>query len=142
MKTVDVALGIVVNEGRLLVCRRGEDNPVLGGFWEFPGGKKEPGETIEECLHRELAEELGIEVAPIGHLPAAEHAYPAVKVRLHSFLCRLTSGDPRPIGCQQVRWVRPEELDHFPFPPANAHLLEAVRHRLRTNPPPPPAADP
>jgi mutator protein MutT len=125
MKQIDVAIAIVSRAGDVLVCQRRPDGP-LGGYWEFPGGKREPGETIAACLVRELREELGVDVRPVALLTTIEHDYPHARVRLHPFVCVLEPGspDPRPIACQAAVWVEPPGLRGYRFPPANDALLD------------------
>jgi mutator protein MutT len=128
-KRVDVALAIVSRDGQVLIClRRAKDR--LGGFWEFPGGKAEDGESISRCLARELREELDIAAEPLFSLPVIEHDYPDIHVRLHPFICAYKSGDAKPLGCDELRWVRPDELIDYQFPPANKELLDQVRRAL------------
>jgi mutator protein MutT len=126
MKQFDVAIAIVCNDvPQVIICRR-KPNGHLGGFWEFPGGKVEPGETPVQSLVRELREELDIEVNPIIALATIEHEYPDRSVRLFPFICTQKSGDPKPLGCEQVVWVRPVALRNYLFPPANAQLIEEL----------------
>ena len=129
MKHVDVAIAVVARGADVLICRRPEGVP-FAGYWEFPGGKLEPGETLAQCVVRELAEEVGATVAPESALPTIEHAYPHARVRLHPFVCRLVDGDPRPIGCSETRWVRATALRDYTFPPANVSLLDNVLAHL------------
>lgn len=131
LKQVDVAIGIVVRDGLVLIAQRKAQGH-LAGFWEFPGGKREPNETIEQCLHRELKEELDIEVALSAELPTIEHQYPEVHVTLRPFVCHWTAGDGRAIACQQFRWASPGELAQFEFPPANAELIAWVCSNVGT----------
>src|SRR5829696_6573139 len=120
---VDVVIGVVLrDDGHLLVCQR-KSNGHLGGYWEFPGGKREPGESLEQCLVRELEEELAIRVRPLAALDVIEHDYPAVRVRLHPYLCTHLDGDTKPLGCERLQWVGPTELAQYSFPPANARLI-------------------
>jgi mutator protein MutT len=124
-KIIDVAIGLVWKEGRLLIARR----PMgvhLGGLWEFPGGKAEPGESPEACLLRELREELGINAEVTGRREVIPFTYPERTVRLHPIDCRWLSGEPHPAGCEEPRWVAPPELGSYEFPPANAALLAAL----------------
>lgn len=123
---IEVAAGIVFRGGKLLITqRRPEDH--LGGLWEFPGGKREAGETYEECLHRELMEELGIQVE-IGQLfEELTHSYPEKTVRLKFFSCRWSGGEPRVIGCHALAWIDRSELADYPFPAADARVLEQLR---------------
>jgi A/G-specific adenine glycosylase len=99
----------------------------LGGLWEFPGGKIEPGETVEACIGREIQEELGIEVAVGDRLCTVTHAYSHFKVTLNVHHCTHLSGEPQPIECDEVRWVTLDTLDEFPFPKANSHIIDALR---------------
>ena len=129
MKRVDVAIGVVVRDGKILICQRPAEGP-LAGYWEFPGGKKEQTETLEQTLVRELREELTIEVDDLKALAEIEFEYPATRVRLHPFLCRHRSGAAVPLASQQLRWVRPRELREYRFPPANDALIEELIERL------------
>ncbi len=123
---VDVAAGLIFREGRLLITQRQEDVH-LAGLWEFPGGKREPNETFEQCLERELREELGVEVM-IGELiESLTHEYPEKTVNLRFFRCRWQRHEPRPLGCAAFRWVSAAELDQYNFPAADQRLLEKVQ---------------
>lgn len=126
---IDAAIAIVIREGQILISQRCEDDS-FGGYWEFPGGKCEDGETLEQCLTRELREELDIAARPIDRFPAVEHDYPNVLVRLHPFLCEHEAGEPKLIECQAVEWIAPPRLREFRFPPANEDLIERVIARL------------
>ena len=126
---VDVAIGIIVHKGQILICQRRAHGP-LGGFWEFPGGKQEPGETPEQCLRREISEELGITIQPLDRLETIEWQYPTVAVQLHPFLCELTAGEPAPLAAQQIAWVKPPALLEYAFPPANRELIDALIRRF------------
>lgn len=122
MRVIDVSAGLIFRNGTLLITQRHASDH-LGGLWEFPGGKREPGESFEQCLVRELEEELGIRVEVGAELEDVTHAYPEKRVRLKFFKCRLLSGEPRPLGCSQLRWVAPAELERYDFPEADARLL-------------------
>jgi mutator protein MutT len=100
---------------------------MLGGLWEFPGGKVEPGESLEECLRRELREELGIEVEVGEPLLTLRHTYTHMRITLHVFRCRILSGTPQPIGCADVRWVPIAELDRYAFPRTDQRIVEWLR---------------
>jgi mutator protein MutT len=123
---IDVAIGLVWKDGRVLIARR-PGGVHLGGLWEFPGGKLEPGETPEACLLRELQEELGIEAEVTGRREVIKFTYPERTVHLHPIDCRWLSGEPHPAGCEEPRWVLPAELSGYEFPPANAPLLASLR---------------
>src|SRR3954452_11926928 len=129
MKRIDAAIAIVTRGSQVLICQRQSDD-TFGGLWEFPGGKQEDGETLEECLARELREELNIAARPTVRLPPIEHDYPHVQLRLHPFVCQHESGEPELIECQQARWIAPTELPGYEFPPANGPLIERVVKHL------------
>ena len=123
---IDVSAGLVFRAGQLLITLRHPDAH-LGGLWEFPGGKVEPGETFETALVRELREELGIEVAVVELLETIEHDYPEKRVRLKFFRCRWEAHEPQPLGCPAFAWITREELSRYNFPAADARLLEKLR---------------
>jgi mutator protein MutT len=123
---IQVAAGLICREGRYLIARR-KAGAHLGGLWEFPGGKRESGESLEDCLHRELREELGIDVmAPIP-FRVIQHAYPEKTVEMHFFRCAVRRGEAQALECEEIRWVTPRELSQYDFPPADQPLLEALR---------------
>jgi A/G-specific adenine glycosylase len=125
-----IGIGVVINQaGDVLIDQRLEEG-LLGGMWEFPGGKQEPGEPIEACIARELMEELGIVVSVGEGLVTVDHAYSHKKLQFVVHLCRWISGEPQPLASQQVRWVPPEQLKDYPFPAANARIIEALLGRL------------
>jgi len=122
MDVIEVSAGLVFRGGKLLIAQRPEGGH-LAGLWEFPGGKREPGESFEECLRRELREELGIEVEVSERVESLTSAYKERTVQLEFFLCRLLQHEPRAIGCPAFAWVTREELGNYEFPPADARLL-------------------
>ena len=125
---IEVAAGLVFREGKLLVTqRRAGDH--LGGFWEFPGGKREGGEEFEDCLRRELMEELGIEVEVLELLESIDHDYPGKAIHLRFFRCRWLRHEPRLIECHALGWVARGELSQYDFPAADARLLAKLESR-------------
>ena len=125
-----IGVGVVLNSaGEVLIDQRLNEG-LLGGLWEFPGGKQEPGEGIEVTVMRELHEELGIEVSVGECLIVVDHAYSHKKLRFEVHLCQWLSGEPQPLASQQVRWVAPKDLDQFPFPAANTKIIAALRSHL------------
>jgi mutator protein MutT len=125
-KTIEVSAALVFRQGELLITQR-HAAAHLGGCWEFPGGKREAGETFEECLVREIREELGVVIA-VGELfEELTHDYPEKSVRLKFFRCRLVSGEPQPLDCAAVKWIPPAGLDQHEFPAADARLLEKLK---------------
>lgn len=129
MKVIEVAAGLVFRAGKLLITQRPAGGH-LAGLWEFPGGKRMRNESFEDCLRRELKEELGIEVMVHELVEAVTHAYPERTVALRFFRCTWRRHEPRALGCPAFAWVSREELGQFEFPPADARLLT----RLRGNP--------
>ena len=123
---IDVSAGLVFRAGQLLITQR-PAAAHLGGLWEFPGGKVEPGETFETALVRELREELGIEVAVGELIETIEHEYKEKRVRLKFFRCQWAAHEPQPLGCPAFVWITREELSHYEFPAADARLLERLR---------------
>ena len=121
-----IGVGVVLNAaGEVLIDQRLEEG-LLGGMWEFPGGKQEKGETIETCIARELKEELGIAVTVGDELITVDHAYSHKKFRFVVHLCDWLSGEPQALASQQVRWVLPADLGKFAFPAANAKIISAL----------------
>ena len=129
---VEVAIALVWQGDRLLITRRAA-NVHLGGMWELPGGKCEPGEDAAGCVAREVREELGIEVEVLRARPIIEHRYRDRVVRLHPFDCRCLAGEPEARGCTTWRWVRVADLPRYDFPPANKPLFEALAAESTTN---------
>lgn len=123
---VEVSAAILFCKGKLLITQRHADAH-LGGLWEFPGGKREPNETFERCLVREIREELGIEISAGKLFEEITHHYAEKSVRLKFFVCEVISGEPHPLGCAGVKWISKNELDNFEFPAADAQLLEKLR---------------
>ena len=125
-KPIEVAAGLVFRGGRLLITQRLPGSH-LGGLWEFPGGKREPGETYEECLRRELREELGIEVVVVELVESIAHDYPEKSVHLKFYRCRWQRGRPRPVGCHDLKWIAADEIPRYAFPAADMRLLDRLR---------------
>lgn len=122
-----IGVAVIWNDrGQILIDKRSPGGN-FGGFWEFPGGKLEPGETIEACIKREIMEELGIEIEVEKHLIAIAHTYSRLKVTLEVYECRYLKGTPQPIECDEIRWVTVDELDLFTFPEANQEAIAALK---------------
>jgi len=111
---------------RLLIARRRMED-LLGGLWEFPGGKQENGETLEECLRREIKEELDIAIRVDTPFLRLDHGYSHFRITLHAFHCTYLEGTPRPLGCSDFRWVRISDLETFPLSRADQKLAAALR---------------
>ncbi len=126
MKVIEVAAGLIHHEGRYLIARR-KPGVHLAGFWEFPGGKRETGESLEECLQRELFEELSIRVDVPVPYQIVRHDYLEKTVELHFFHCVIEEGQATAVDCAEIRWVLPEELPQFKFPPADQVIIDALQ---------------
>jgi 8-oxo-dGTP diphosphatase len=123
----EVVCGVIGDvDGRVLACRR-PDGGHLAGFWEFPGGKVEDGETPAAALARELREELGIEVAVGESLTAVTWDYGRGPFRLLPFHCRILHGTPAPLEHSEIRWCRPAEANHLAWAAADEPVLAELR---------------
>jgi mutator protein MutT len=119
-----VTAAVIERDGAFLVTRR-QKGVHLEGFWEFPGGKCDAGETLAACLARELREELDVDAHIGPEIHTVTHTYPERAVELHFFRCEL-GGDPRPLLDQEMRWVRREDLASLEFPPADVELIRIL----------------
>jgi len=131
---VEAAVGVIVRRNRVLVTRR-PPGGLLGGLWEFPGGKIEPGEAPAAACGREIEEEVGLRVEVAEPLAEVRHAYSHFRVRLHVFLCRHRGGRVRLNGPAAFRWVRLEEIDGLALPKANHKFIPLLKGRLAGAPP-------
>jgi 8-oxo-dGTP diphosphatase len=122
------AAALIDVDGRVLICQR-PDGKALAGLWEFPGGKLEPGETPEDCLIRELEEELDIRVAHACLAPFvfASHTYDSFHLLMPLYLIRRWEGQVKAREHKAIAWVKPARLDDYPMPPADAPLVAWLR---------------
>ena len=123
-RRIVVTAAVIERNGTFLVTRR-PSGVHLEGYWEFPGGKCEDGESHVASLEREIGEELETGILVARELFTVTHAYPDRVVELHFFDCRLT-GEPRAVLGQEMRWVPREELASLPFPPADEELIRSL----------------
>ena len=127
---IQVGVGIVWRRGRILVCKR-RAGAMLGGLWEFPGGKIRPAEKVADCIRRELGEECDLEVSVGEHLVDVTHTYSHLRVTLRCYHCRAPRGRAKALGCEATRWVRPARIADYPLPAADVRILEAIRSGRR-----------
>jgi len=113
-------------QARLLIAKRRADD-ARGGLWEFPGGKQEPRESLQECLARELMEELGIEVEVQEPFITVEHNYRDLSITLHTFHCQIVRGEPRAIACAQCEWVSIDKLADYSFSAADEQVITVLQ---------------
>ena len=116
----EVTAAIILRERSVLIARRRD------GDWEFPGGKLEPQETLEQCLTREIHEELDLHIEVVRPFLTVEHEYPAERIRLHSFICRWIRGEPVTRDHSDVSWVAVDRLDRFAFSAADRPIVEEL----------------
>ena len=129
-KIVEAAAAVIQQNGKFLITKRLETSP-MGHCWEFPGGKIETGETVEECIVRECREEIDVLVQPVKRLRDEWYDYPHGLIHLQFVLCKIVSGEPRPVECREIRWIHPEEFKDFEFPPADVSVIEDLTRGMR-----------
>ncbi len=125
---IRVGVAVIVRGNCVLIDRRATGP--LADWWEFPGGKLHGDESVADCIRRECREELGIEVEVVEHLRTLPHEYPHGRVELNFHICRIVSGEPRPLEVAEVAWVRPEQTADYQFLAANTPIIEELSRRL------------
>ncbi len=132
---VVVTAAVITRGEEVLLAQRPPDG-LLGNLWEFPGGKLEPGESLEAALQREIREELGVEIRVGPSLGVYRHAYTHFRVTLHAFRAWLRPGErPRPLQVQALRWLRPDELDAFPMGKIDRHIARRLQQQAEEKKP-------
>jgi len=122
-RKIEAVVAVIERNGRFLIQKR-PSSGLLADLWEFPGGKREPGETLGAALAREIREELGVEIRDVRPLVTVRHAYTQYRVTLHAFSCRVPGkikADPR-----RLRWVAPKDMRRYPFPSGTARILGRI----------------
>lgn len=122
---IKVAAALIFDQGKVLIAQR-LNKGHLANYWEFPGGKVHEGESWPQCLVRELQEELQMKIEVLASVWQTSHTYFDRTIELNFFLCRWVGGEPKAMECQDFKWVSPEELVKYPFPPADAQLIEKL----------------
>jgi 8-oxo-dGTP diphosphatase len=123
---IDVTAAILIENGRVLIARRKPGSP-RSGLWEFPGGKVDPGEAPEECLKREIKEELGLDVVVAGFFGESVHAYADMTIRLIAYRVRIRAGELRLRDHSEITWAAAEELAGYRFAPADMPFVEMLQ---------------
>ncbi|MDA8774046.1 A/G-specific adenine glycosylase, partial [Chlamydiia bacterium] len=121
----NIGIGVIWNNGKILIAKRPLDQ-MLGGLWEFPGGKQEDHEPIEQTVHREIKEETSLDVSIISPLCSVKHAFSHFKITLHVYSCQYISGNAHPNSSTELKWVDPKELTHYAFPTANKKIINVI----------------
>ena len=130
MFTLVIGIGIVINDlGKILIAQRAP-NQIMGGLWEFPGGKQENQESIENTIASEILEELGINVKVEDKLLEFDHTYEDKNFHFVVHACNLISGQPQPLESQRIKWVLPSNLSNYSFPEANTKMIDALNDYL------------
>jgi len=126
---IPCGVAIIRDKRRFLISQR-KDDDTFGSKWEFPGGKKESHESFEECVAREVREEIGIEVTVQEKFMTIRRRYHERIISLNFFLCTALSGEPKPVECQKVLWADLDELLSYDFPPANERVIGKLKERF------------
>jgi A/G-specific adenine glycosylase len=121
-----VAVGVVWKKNRILISKRRE-NGLLGGLWEFPGGKIQPGENANICVIRKLNEILGVSVKPVRLLKQIKHAYSHFSITLDAYHCDFVDGSPRALQCDNWQWILPNKIADLPFSKVNHKLFDQIK---------------
>jgi len=127
-KKIEVSTGIIIKNKKVYIQQRLK-NGLMGGLWEFPGGKREQGESSEECLKREIKEELRVNVVSLNKVMTIKHTYTQFRVTLTVFNCKLQKKQIRPDGCEQWKWVSLLNLKKYPFPAANVKIVKYLTEK-------------
>ena len=127
-----IAVGVIQKNDRVLITRR-KPSGLLGGLWEFPGGKVGAGETPEDACVREIGEEVDLDVEVVDYVTHVDHAYSHFKIGVDVFACRYRAGNVKLQGPVDYRWILVDEIDDYPFPGANHKFLPIVKKRLKTD---------
>ena len=130
METLQIGCAIIENNGKFLIAQRAPGMS-YAGYWEFPGGKLESGETVEECLIREIHEELGMIIRPTNFFGRKDFEYPQKTVSLFFYFCRWVGGQPSKKDCFDFAWVTPCEMKNYRFLPADIEVIDLLNRTFR-----------
>ncbi len=129
----DVVAAVTLGNDRNILVAQRRPQDMLGGLWEFPGGKRQAGETLEAALRREMQEEMGITVEVGAQITTIRHAYTHFRITLYAFECSLIEGEPRCIECADFKWATLEDLHALPMAVTDRHIAQAVAQRLEAS---------
>lgn len=125
-----VAAAIILDQNKVLIAQR-EKGSNMEFKWEFPGGKIEENETPEQCLIREIKEELDMEIEPIEIYKAVRHKHKDKDILLLAYICRVVQGEGRPVECHDFQWIRKYQLDDFEYTPADVDIVQKLKEDKR-----------
>lgn len=128
MKTIEVVAAIIQHEGKILATQRGYGDFKDG--WEFPGGKMEPGETMQQAIIREIQEELGVTISPTKLVTTVEYDYPTFHLTMHCLLSTVVEGEIKLIEHEDAKWLTKETLDSVEWLPADIEVVEKLKQLL------------
>ena len=128
MKTIEVVAAIIQHEGKILATQRGYGDFKDG--WEFPGGKMEPGETMQQAIIREIQEELGVTIFPTKLVTTVEYDYPTFHLTMHCLLSTVVEGEIKLIEHEDAKWLTRETLDSVEWLPADIEVVEKLKQLL------------
>lgn len=128
MELIKVVCGVIYKEGDVFLCRR-KPHKALGGFWEFPGGKVESQESNENCLERELMEELGMKVHILNHLKTIIHDYGSFKIELIAYLCNFIDATFNLVDHDAYEWIKIADLTSYNLAPADIPIVEMLQKK-------------
>lgn len=124
-----IVVGIVYKDNKILIDKR-RQNALLGGLWEFPGGKKRKDESFKTAVAREVKEETGITIEVGKRLCIVKHTYSHFKITLHAYVCEYKNGAAKPLACDAVKWITPKNLKKYPFPGANVKIIRQLMNAV------------
>jgi A/G-specific adenine glycosylase len=127
-----IVVGVVFKDNKVLIDKR-RQNALLGGLWEFPGGKKKKEESFKTAVAREVKEETGIDIEVGKRLCIVKHTYSHFKITLHAYLCEYKSGTAKTLGCDAIKWIAPKDLTKYAFPAANVKIIRIMETQRQTN---------
>ena len=120
-----ISVGLVWKENKILISKR-HSNVMLGGLWEFPGGKIKEGESAKECVKREIKEELNVNVSVGKKINTIKHAYTHFTIELTAYHCQYESGEADTVDCADFKWIKTSQIDSLPFPKANHKIFNKI----------------
>lgn len=123
-----IGVAVIINEKQEILIDKRLPTGLMANLWEFPGGKIEAGETPQDCIKREIKEELGVDIVVNYHLIDITHTYSEFMVTLSVYMCHIITGKPQPLQCAEIRWITVSQLHNFEFPSANQAIISAIEN--------------